>query len=194
MGSMVVGLSATPVTSTTTLMFGGAAATVDFTGATSNYPGGFQISAFAGSTITFVVNQVHWQSLSGPQMPSPPFSGPAQPHLNPNPQWPFWVGQPPAAEPIVGGVAPDSIDVSDSTSTSEIPLRNLTALWTFRTPRARPRTSRYRSPAPPRERRWSPTRPSTSENVVVNLAYALAVDVSDSTSASENPVPETTAS
>lgn len=37
-------------------------------------------------------------------MPRPPFSGPGQPHLNPNPQWPFWVGQPPPAQVVAGPV------------------------------------------------------------------------------------------
>ena len=62
MGNMVIGLTATPITSSTVAMMGGTAATVDFTGGTSNYPGGFQLAAWAASTVTFVVQSVHFTS------------------------------------------------------------------------------------------------------------------------------------
>lgn len=58
MGSIICGLNAAPVTTTVTGLMGGTQATVDFTGATANYPGGFQLSSWAASTVTFVVNTV----------------------------------------------------------------------------------------------------------------------------------------
>lgn len=37
-------------------------------------------------------------------MPQPPFRGPSQPHLNPNPKWPLWAGKPSPAQ-VSGPVA-----------------------------------------------------------------------------------------
>ena len=50
-------------------------------------------------------------------MPMPPFSGPGQPHLNPNPKWPFWVGHPRGAQ--TGGPASFSQNLTDSLALGE---------------------------------------------------------------------------
>lgn len=47
---------------TGTLLLGGTVATVDFTGATANYPGGMQLSMFGAATVTIVTNSVHFTS------------------------------------------------------------------------------------------------------------------------------------
>jgi len=45
------------------LILGGTAATVDWTGATASVPGGFQMSGWGAATVTVVTQQVHWISL-----------------------------------------------------------------------------------------------------------------------------------
>lgn len=64
-GNIWVGQTATPVSggaNVLTVIFGGTSATVDFTGATSNLPGGFGIGQWGAATVTVVTNQVTWVS------------------------------------------------------------------------------------------------------------------------------------
>jgi len=65
MGTIQYGNTAAPVASGGTLnvIMGGTQATVDWTDATSNDPGGLQFSMRGAATVTIVTNQVHWQSL-----------------------------------------------------------------------------------------------------------------------------------
>lgn len=65
MGDIFVGQTAVPVSAganTLTGILGGTAATVDFTGATSNLPGGFGIGQWGAATVTVVTDQVVWVS------------------------------------------------------------------------------------------------------------------------------------
>lgn len=65
MGVFHYGNTVVPVASSATVnvILGGTAATVDFTGATTNVPGGFQLSGWGAATVTVVTQQVHWTSL-----------------------------------------------------------------------------------------------------------------------------------
>ena len=65
MGTYQYGTTAVPVTTANTVtgILGGTQATVDFTGATANLPGGFGIGQWGAATVTVVTNQIHWQSL-----------------------------------------------------------------------------------------------------------------------------------
>lgn len=64
-GTYAYGTTATPVTAanTSTQLIGYTSATVDFTGATSNLPGGFGVGQWGAATVTVVTNQVNWISL-----------------------------------------------------------------------------------------------------------------------------------
>lgn len=66
LGNMHVGQTAVPITggaNVLDVLLGGTSATVDFTGATANLPGGFGIGQWGAATVTVVTQQVHWQSL-----------------------------------------------------------------------------------------------------------------------------------